>query len=340
MLTIMVQSDHLKAMLRAHALHDDEAFREAAEALIELEDSKGHRLLARDLEQSLAEPFNGRTPAMPEPRVFRVDVPTDEERGLPLADVEHPSFGLERVVLDVAATKTLEALREDFGARDLFASYAIEPKRRVLFFGPPGCGKTVTARALAGELGLPLLYIRFDSLISSYLGQTAANLRKLFDFVGRSSWVVLFDEFDALGRSRDDPSEHGELKRVINSILQLMDRFSGDSLLIAATNHEQALDPALWRRFDEIVHFEPPDEAGRLSLLAKYLSGVKHGGTDLRVLASDTEGFTGSDLERVVVEATKQMILARRKTISLDDLMFGLKRQRKRMALAQGAEAE
>jgi SpoVK/Ycf46/Vps4 family AAA+-type ATPase len=209
-----------------------------------------------------------------------------------------------------------------------------------LFFGPPGCGKTITARALAGELGLPLLYVRFDSLISSYLGQTAANLRKLFDFANRSRWVVLFDEFDALGRGRDDPAEHGELKRVINSILQLMDGFRGDSLLIAATNHEQVLDPALWRRFDEIVKFEPPDEAGRLSLLSNFLSGTKHAGTDLRVLASDTEGFTGSDLEGVVVEATKQMILAGRKTVSLDDLMFGLKRQRNRMALAQASEAE
>lgn len=336
----MVQSDYLKALLRAHALQDDDAFREAAQSLIELEGSKGHRLLARDLEQSLEQPFNGRSPAMPEPRAIRVDLPTDEERGLPLADVQHSNFGLERVVLKKGPTKALEALVEDYGAREVFASYGIAPKRRVLFFGPPGCGKTITARALAGELGLPLLYVRFDSLISSYLGQTAANLRKLFDFANRSRWVVLFDEFDALGRGRDDPAEHGELKRVINSILQLMDGFRGDSLLIAATNHEQVLDPALWRRFDEIVKFEPPDEPERLSLLSNFLSGTKHSGTDLRVLASDTEGFTGSDLEGVVVEATKQMILASRKTVSLDDLMFGLKRQRNRMALAQASEAE
>jgi len=335
----MVQSDHLKALLRAHSVNDDEAFREAAESLIELEDRKGHRLLARDLEQSLEQPFNGRSPAMPRPRM-RQDLPTDEERGLPLADIQHSSFGLERSVLADGATKTLRALSEDYGAREIFASFGLEPKRRVLFFGPPGCGKTITARALAGELGLPLLYVRFDSLISSYLGQTAANLRKLFDFANRSRWVVLFDEFDALGRSRDDPGEHGELKRVINSILQLMDGFRGDSLLIAATNHEQALDPALWRRFDEIVKFEAPEEMNRLSLLSHFLSGVKHSGADLRRLASDTEGLTGSDLEQVAIEATKQMILARRKTVSLDDLMFGLKRQRNRMALAQASEAE
>jgi SpoVK/Ycf46/Vps4 family AAA+-type ATPase len=335
----MVQSDYLKALIRAHAVHDDSAFREAAQSLIELEGQKGHRLLARDLEQMLETPANGSIPRMPEP-IRTLDLPTDEERGLPLADVQHSSFGLERSVLSKGATKTLEALTEDYGMREVFASFGLAPKRRVLFFGPPGCGKTVTARALAGQLGLPLLYVRFDSLISSYLGQTAANLRKLFDFTAQSRWVVLFDEFDALGRSRDDPGEHGELKRVINSILQLMDGFRGDSLLIAATNHEHALDPALWRRFDEIVKFEPPDEAARLALLTNFLAGVKHSGADLRVLASDTDGLTGSDLEQVAVEATKQMIFAHRKAVSFDDLMFGLKRQRNRISLAHASETE
>jgi SpoVK/Ycf46/Vps4 family AAA+-type ATPase len=335
----MVQSDYLKAMLRAHAAHDEEGFREAAESLIELEGRKGHRLLARDLKQSLRQPLNGQGPAGPRPRIVE-EIPADDERGFPLADVQHPNFGLERSVLSEPSREAMRALVEDFGAREIFASFGIASKRKVLFFGPPGCGKTITAHALAGELGLPLLHVRFDSLISSYLGQTAANLRKLFDFASRSQWVVLFDEFDAVGRSRDDPSEHGELKRVINSILQMMDGFRGDSLLVAATNHEQALDPALWRRFDEIVKFDVPDERNRLTLLGHFLASVKHSSTDLRVLASDTESFTGSDLENVAVESTKQMILARRKTLSLDDLMFGLKRQRNRMALSQSSEGE
>ncbi len=115
--------------------------------------------------------------------------------------------------------------------------------------------------ALSRELGVPLLVVRFDAVVSSLLGETAANLRKVFDYVARGVWVVLFDEFDAIGRSRDDSTEHGELKRVVNAFLQMLDRFSGRSLIVAATNFEQALDPALWRRFDEIVRFERPSRA-------------------------------------------------------------------------------
>lgn len=332
----MAQSNHLKALVRAHSQGDDTAFREVAEQIIDDEARKGHRLVARDLRR-LLDGTRSMAPPMPQPRRTAA-VPTDDERGVPLAEVREPTFGLDRVVLRDDSMSTLRLLTEDFASRDLFASYGIEPKRRALFFGPPGCGKTVTAQALAGELGLPLLYVRFDSLISSYLGQTAANLRKLFDFAASARWVVLFDEFDALGRSRDDPGEHGELKRVINSILQLMDGFRGDSILVAATNHEQALDPALWRRFDEIIRFEAPDELARCAMLRKFLGGMRHSEPDLRVLAADTEGLTGSDLERVAVEAAKQSILARRDSVTLDDLMFGLKRQRQRLALAQASD--
>ena len=334
----MAQSNHLRALVRAHALGDDPAFREAAERLIDEEARKGHRLVARDLRR-LLDGGRGFAPAMPGPRRRTTEIPADEERGLPLAEIRDAGFGLERPVLPEDVRETLRLLVEDRAARELFASYGLEAKQRVLFFGPPGCGKTLTAQALAGELGVPLLYVRFDALISSYLGQTAANLRRLFEFAASSRWVVLFDEFDALARSRDDPSEHGELKRVINSILQLMDGFSGDSLLVAATNHEQALDPALWRRFDEIVRFEPPDERGRLAMLRGFLAGIRHQEPDLRMIAADTGGLTGSDLERVAVEATKQMILARRDAITLDDLLFGLKRQRQRLALAQAYDA-
>ncbi len=333
----MAQSNYLKSLVRAHAQGDDPAFREATQRLIDDESRKGHRLVARDLRR-LIDGGGAFAPPMPGPRRRSLPMPVDEERGLPLAEVRRPRFGLERAVLREDSSETLRLLVEDYAARDIFASYGIEPKRRVLFFGPPGCGKTLTAEALAGELGLPLLYVRFDSLVSSYLGQTAANLRKLFDFAASASWVVLFDEFDALGRSRDDPGEHGELKRVINSILQLMDGFRGESLLIAATNHEQALDPALWRRFDEIMNFEAPHERGRQSMLRKFLAGLTFKENDLRVIASDTDGLTGSDLERVTTEAAKQMILAHRDAITLDDLLFGLKRQRQRIALAQTSE--
>lgn len=331
----MAQADHIKALLRAHATRDDAAFRDAAAQLADDEAGKGHRLLARDLRRLIDAGADSLLSTMPRPRSIP-EVPVDTERGLPLAIVEQPERGLESVVLADPVRETLRLLIEDVRAREQFASWGLPPKRRVLFFGPPGCGKTVTARAVAAELGLPLLYVRFDGLISSYLGETAANLRRLFDFARSRPWVLLFDEFDAVGKSRDDASEHGELKRVISSLLQMMDGMSGASLMIAATNHEQMLDPALWRRFDEIARFGFPNQLQRVSLLRKSLHGLQHRETDLRRLAGDTEGLSGSDLERVAIDAAKHAVLSGRKNVELDDLMGALQRQRQRMTMAAG----
>jgi Cdc6-like AAA superfamily ATPase len=327
----MTQADYIKALLRAHTDRDESGFREAADQLAADEERKGHRLLARDLRRMLDGGLQVAT--MPRPRT-EPDVPCDSERGLPLATVLHPEDGLESVILPDGSRETLRLLVEDVRAREQFASWGLPPKRKVLFFGPPGCGKTVTALAVAGELSLPLLYVRFDALISSYLGETAANMRRLFDFAQARPWVVLFDEFDAIGKSRDDPSEHGELKRVISSLLQMMDGMRGASLLIAATNHEHMLDNALWRRFDEILRFEPPGQHERIAQLRKYLLSFQIREPDLRRLAADTEGLTGGDLERVAVDAAKQAVLSVRREVDLDDLMAALARQRQRMAMA------
>src|SRR5690606_16472912 len=140
----------------------------------------------------------------------------------------------------------------------LLADHGIPLRRRVLFWGPPGCGKTSAAEALAAEMGVPLVVVRLDSLISSYLGETASNLRRIIEYAHQGRWVVLFDEFDAIGRLRDDPTEHGEIKRVVNASLQMLDQYDGPSTFVAATNHEGLLDTALWRRFDEVVVFRPP----------------------------------------------------------------------------------
>src|SRR5262249_4991728 len=136
--------------------------------------------------------------------------------------------------------------------------------------GPPGCGKSVVAEGLAHDLYLPLATVRFDAVVSSYLGETGANLRKVFDFARGRPVVLLFDEFDAIGKHRTALDEHGELKRVVTSFLQLLDSFHAETLTIAATNHQGLLDPALWRRFDEILYFPPPNSEETESLLCRH----------------------------------------------------------------------
>ena len=202
----------------------------------------------------------------------------------------------------------------------------LTPTRRLLFCGPSGCGKTASAEAVAAELGMPMLYVRFDSVVSSLLGETAANLRKVFDYASRGQWILFFDEFDAIGRSRDDATEHGEIKRVVNSFLQLLDSFDGRSLVIAATNFAQALDPAVWRRFDDVLRFDLPDAVAMETLVTKRLRPVQANRNQIRSLVRTVSGSSFAEAERVCIDARKLCALAGQRKLHPDHIRVALER--------------
>jgi SpoVK/Ycf46/Vps4 family AAA+-type ATPase len=212
-------------------------------------------------------------------------------------------------------------------------------KSRLLFVGPPGCGKTLCAEVLSAELGLPLVYARFDGIVSSYLGETSSNLRRVFRYAERYPSVLFFDEFDTLAKRRDDPHEVGELKRVVGSFLQILDSYTRDNLVIAATNHQGLLDEALWRRFDEVLLFPRPTTAQLLELVTLRLKGVRKRQVNLEALVGAMEGFTFADAERVCIEALKTMTLAGRKELNEQHLLDELEEHKERLSLAAG-EAE
>ena len=205
------------------------------------------------------------------------------------------------------------------------------PIRKALFWGPPGCGKTVAAEAIARELYLPLAVVRFDAVISSYLGETSANLRKVFDFARQRAMVVLFDEFDAIGKMREDRDEHGELKRVVNAFLQMMDGFRADGLMIAATNHERLLDSALWRRFDEVVRFSKPDKQQIEELVTRNLRQMHLApSVSLRSITNAMAGMAHADVERVIVNSMKATLMSEEKEISTTTVHSEITKQRQR----------
>jgi SpoVK/Ycf46/Vps4 family AAA+-type ATPase len=206
----------------------------------------------------------------------------------------------------------------------------------LLFVGPPGCGKTLCAETLAMELGLDLLRARFDGIVSSYLGETANNLRRVFGYAGQQKAVLFFDEFDALGKRRDDPQEVGELKRVVSSFLQILDAHPRDRMVVAATNHEGMLDDALWRRFDEVLYFGRPTEEQLVRLVEMRLRAVRKRSIDVGAFARELIGFSFADAERVCLEATKAMLLAGKKEMTPDLLECELATQRERMDVAAG----
>lgn len=315
----MASGKILRQLMKAGTAGDSAAFRQASEAIIREERQKQHHLLASDLEQIL---YGGGHRALSRGTSALVErIPVDQERGLPLLGLREPGRGLDEVVLTMENQQVIEEILEQRHRADVLRSYGLRPADKILFCGPPGCGKTLTAEILATELSLPLALIRLDSVVSSYLGETAANLRKVFDFIDSTPMVALFDEFDALGKERADSSEHGELKRVVNAVLQMLDAYQGKSLLIAATNHEGMLDSAIWRRFEEVLVFGLPDLEQLSQLLKIKLRGVRRDFEldDERVLSLFRE-MSHADVERVLRHAIKDMILKGQEFLQLRHL--------------------
>ena len=292
----------------------NEEFLKIAEHIIENEERKHNNKLAKDLRQVL---FSG-SKAKNYLELYKksLPIPRDVERGLPLLELKEFKRDWSELVLEDGMTEVLNEVVLEHQKREILEINGLKPKEKLLFFGPPGCGKTLAAEVLSTVLSYPMVYVKFDGLVSSYLGETASNLRKVFDFIEEGQWLVFFDEFDAIGKGRDSPFEHGEMKRVINSFLQMLDNFNGDSLIIAATNHQHLLDPALWRRFDELVYFGLPDTERRISIFNKYLRTVRTKGIDLENSADKTDGLSPADIEMICLNSMKDVVLSDKKLLT------------------------
>jgi SpoVK/Ycf46/Vps4 family AAA+-type ATPase len=329
----MARAELLKQLFRAYRNSDRELFMEAARAIAEEEKEKRHSSLANELLRILN---NGTPVASPLLRSPFPQPPKDQDRRLSLLDIKTPDRFLRDLILEERTIRTLKKVIREFRAWDTLLSSGLRPSNKLLFCGPPGCGKTATAEAMAGELGIPMLYVRFDSVVSSLLGETAANLRRIFDYAAQDTWVILFDEFDAIGRSRDDLTEHGELKRVVNAFLQLLDSFTGRSIVIAATNFEEALDPALWRRFDEIVRFNRPSLPQIEQLLKRRLAHMNSHKVNFSKYLPQLEGSSFADVERVALHILKECALQGRIEFSEQDLAIAIDNLTERRTILQG----
>ncbi|MCK6685315.1 MAG: ATP-binding protein [Thermoanaerobaculia bacterium] len=321
----MARGDLLKRLFTSYQTHDDRVFREAAAEIIDDEKRKHHETLATELTRILQNGNGKQALSLTQGRSFE-PVPFDQERRVPLLSIKRPDRYLEELILHPSTEGGLKRIVEEYRAWEILEANGLTPVRRVLFCGPSGCGKTATAEALSTELGLPLLYIRFDAVVSSLLGETAANLRRVFDYAARGQWVVFFDEFDAIGRSRDDTTEHGEIKRVVNSFLQILDSFDGRSLVIAATNFEQVLDPALWRRFDEIIRFGRPDKPAMQSLIEKRMPPIQVAKNLVSRILEELSGASFADAERVCLDIRKSCAMEGQKVADTQTVTAALHR--------------
>jgi SpoVK/Ycf46/Vps4 family AAA+-type ATPase len=251
-----------------------------------------------------------------------------------------PRRRLDDLVLPDVVRRAVSELVEEQQRADLLRSRGVEPRHRVLFVGPPGTGKTSLAEAVAEAAAVPLFLVRYELMIGSYLGETAARLKRVFDYARTTPCVLFFDEFDALARSRDEVGEHNELRRVVNSLLIFIEQIAPSGFLIAATNLDQHLDPAIWRRFDEVIWFELPD----IAMITKYLVHAFRNSKiafDPAAFAAELRGYSYADLEKLCVQSLKASILDGDKVVSEAHFRTALrhaKRRRRREAQIEGGK--
>lgn len=215
--------------------------------------------------------------------------------------------------------------RTDLGSLLSVSEHGLSPRRKVLLVGPPGTGKTLTASALAGELGIPLFQVRFDALITKFMGETAARLRQIFDAMVDIRGVYFFDEFDAIGSQRGLANDVGEIRCVLNSFLQMIEQDESNSVIVAATNHPEILDYALFRRFDDVIEYQLPTTAQAMELLRIRLGSFMAKSFKTAMFDTLLAGLSYAEICRAADEAMKEALMSDKKTVELALLKNALK---------------
>jgi len=302
----MATAEQIKSLIKSHLEQDEDRFLSVSIQVAAHEARQGHGRLAEEI-RALVDEAKARPATDPAVKPIPIATPRGELNGL--LSVSFPKTRLSDMVLDGAVRERLSrVLREQRGSEKLEA-FGLAPRRKLLLVGPPGAGKTMTASALAGELKLPLYVIQIHALITKFLGETAAKLRLIFDALSQHRGVYLFDEFDAIGGERGAPNEVGEIRRVLSSFLQFLEEYGSSSLVIAATNHPQLLDRALFRRFDDVVRYGYPSELQVREAMENRLAAFDHTSVRWTHVAPQAEGLSYADVVAACDAAMKEAIL-------------------------------
>ncbi len=329
----MASGEQIKALLKSRLEGDDDRFFAVAMQMAAHEARMGHGKLAGEL-RSMVDEAKGQIGTVR-------PVPIGRPRGelANLLEASYPKAGVNEMILsDALANQIRRVIREQRHAERIL-SHGLSPRRKLLLIGPPGTGKTLTATVLAGDLRLPLFQVRLDGLITKFMGETAAKLRQIFDATSRNRGVYFFDEFDAIGSQRGLANDVGEIRRVLNSFLQMIEQDGSHSLVVAATNHPGILDPALFRRFDDVLHYELPDRLHIVALLKRRLAGSVAKGFQWEDLANLAQGLSYAEVTRAANEALKDALIHDRNRVRTEDIRAMLT-ERKGVADRLSTQAE
>jgi SpoVK/Ycf46/Vps4 family AAA+-type ATPase len=310
----MARSDQLKALLKSHIDGDDQRFFSVAMQLAAHEAKLGHGKLAEELRALIDDAKHRQGTGQLTP----ISRPRGELANL--LTVSYPKTRLGDMVLDDVLAQQIQRVIREQRYAERITGHGLSPRRKLLLVGAPGTGKTLTASVLAGELGVPLFQVRLDGLITKYMGETAAKLRQIFDATGQTRGIYFFDEFDAIGSQRGLANDVGEIRRVLNSFLQMIEQDQSHSLIIAATNHAEILDHALFRRFDDVLHYELPAEEQIATLLQMRLSRFSAKNVSWKRLAKSAVGLSYAEVTRAAEEALKEGLIHDREHVAERDI--------------------
>jgi SpoVK/Ycf46/Vps4 family AAA+-type ATPase len=318
-----MNADILKRIVRAIADGSQGDLERLARSVVESERQVGHTKLAEQLDAILKRPRTSKTAQTPANENGRglKDLPTSCRHGESLVTLV-PRESLEHhMVLPKEIDARFARIEKEFAARERLGAYGLRPRKTVLLYGPPGCGKSLGAKRLAWNVGLPLLKVRFDTLISSFFGESASNLRSVFENAKERPCVLLLDECDFIARSRTNTKDIGEASRIVNSLLTLMEEYDAPGLLVATTNIEDSLDAALFRRFDDVFQVPPPGAAEVEVLLKLTLSAVKvTEDFDWAKIVHSLSGASAAMVVKAAQDGAKAAVLSGQKVVTVDHL--------------------
>lgn len=297
----MATAEHIKNLIKAHIDRDDERFKTVILQIAAYEAKHGHEPLAREL-KSLADRMGSNKIGL-----LRINNQN------PMLSMSIPSDKLADLVVSDETLERIKRILNEFRNKNKLQKYGLCNRRKILIEGNPGTGKTFTASIIASELDLPLYTIQMDKVVTKFMGETSAKLRQVFDSINTSTGVYFFDEFDAIGADRSLDNEVGEARRILNSFLQFIEQDSSQSIIIAATNNQRLLDQALFRRFDDVLHYSMPTEKEIKRLFEMQIKSYDKSFIVSKNLIKMALPLNHAEIIRVCEDAIKTSILSNKK---------------------------
>lgn len=299
----MATADQIRSLVKAYIQHDDQKFKTVVLQIAAHEARLGHDSFAQELKKDAS--AIGKSTA-----IFKM------QNSDPMLQMSMPSVEFSELFTDDSVHSKIERILLEYHNRNKLYKSGLSNRRKILLEGAPGTGKTMTASIIASELQLPLYTVQMDQLVTKFMGETSSRLRQIFDSIDTSAGVYLFDEFDAIGADRLMDNEVGEMKRILNSFLQFIENGASDSIIIVETNNPKMLDKSLLRRFDDVIHYELPNDAQIKQIFDYKLEGYQDGSICSKDVVEAARGLSQAELTIVAEDAVKESILYGKNTNS------------------------